>query len=79
MDGRAGLRLLRARVLYADGTPNGTRRRDNPQPSIHQTCGWTETKQTVSWVGDSKTPRELDTAINELTSLAGEIEKRRYW
>src|SRR5262249_14098795 len=37
--GRAGLRLLRARVLYADGTPNGTRRRDNPQPSIHQTCG----------------------------------------
>lgn len=34
-------------------------------------------KQTVSWVGDSKTPKELDTAINELTALASEIEKSR--
>jgi hypothetical protein len=34
-------------------------------------------KHTVSWVGDSKTPRELDTAINELTALASEIEKSR--
>ena len=34
-------------------------------------------KQTVSWVGDSKTPKELDTAINELTSLADEIERSR--
>jgi hypothetical protein len=34
-------------------------------------------KQTVSWVGGSKTPRELDTAIDELTSLADEIENSR--
>jgi hypothetical protein len=34
-------------------------------------------KQTVSWVGDSKTPKELDTAINELSSLADEIETSR--
>jgi hypothetical protein len=34
-------------------------------------------KQTVSWVGDSKTPRELGTAIKELTSLVHKIEKSR--
>jgi hypothetical protein len=34
-------------------------------------------KHTVSWVGDSKTPRELDAAINELTALADEIENSR--
>jgi hypothetical protein len=34
-------------------------------------------KQTVSWVGDSKAPRELGTAINALTSLADEVEKSR--
>jgi hypothetical protein len=34
-------------------------------------------KHAVSWVGDSKTPKELDTAINELTSLADEIAKSR--
>jgi hypothetical protein len=34
-------------------------------------------KHTVSWVGDSKTPRELDTAIHKLNSLAAKIEKSR--
>jgi hypothetical protein len=34
-------------------------------------------KHTVSWVGDSKTPKELNTAINELTTLADEIAKSR--
>jgi hypothetical protein len=34
-------------------------------------------KKTVSWVGDSKTPKELDTAIHKLSSLAAEIEKSR--
>jgi len=34
-------------------------------------------KQAVTWVGDSKTPKELDTAMSELTSLADAIEKSR--
>jgi hypothetical protein len=34
-------------------------------------------KHTVSWVGDSKTPRELDTAIRKLNSLVAKIEKSR--
>jgi hypothetical protein len=34
-------------------------------------------KQAVTWVGDSKIPKELDTAINELTSLADKIENSR--
>jgi hypothetical protein len=34
-------------------------------------------KQAVAWVGDSKTPKELDTAMSELTSLADAIENSR--
>ena len=34
-------------------------------------------KQAVTWVGDSKIPKDLDTAINELTSLADKIENSR--
>ena len=34
-------------------------------------------KQAVTWVGDSKTPKVLDTAISELTSLADAIENSR--
>jgi hypothetical protein len=34
-------------------------------------------KQAVAWVGDSKIPMELVTAINELTSLADKIENSR--
>jgi hypothetical protein len=34
-------------------------------------------KQAVTWVGDSKIPKELGTAINELTSLADKIENSR--
>jgi hypothetical protein len=34
-------------------------------------------KQAVTWVGDSKIPKDLDTAISELTSLADKIENSR--
>jgi len=34
-------------------------------------------KHGISWVGDSKTPKELGEAINELIRLADEIEKSR--
>jgi hypothetical protein len=34
-------------------------------------------KLAVTWVGDSKIPKELDTAINELTSIADKIENSR--
>jgi hypothetical protein len=34
-------------------------------------------KQAVTWVGDSKIPKELDAAISELTSLADAIENSR--
>jgi hypothetical protein len=34
-------------------------------------------KQAVTWVGDSKAPKELDAAIDELTSLADKIENSR--
>jgi hypothetical protein len=34
-------------------------------------------KQTVTWVGDSKTPKELDTAIGELISFADALENSR--
>jgi hypothetical protein len=34
-------------------------------------------KQAVTWMGDSKIPKELDTAIHELTSLADKIENSR--
>ena len=34
-------------------------------------------KQGVTWVGDSKTPKELHTAVSELTSLADAIENSR--
>jgi hypothetical protein len=34
-------------------------------------------KHGISWVGDSKTPKELDEAVNDLIRLADEIEKSR--
>jgi hypothetical protein len=34
-------------------------------------------KHGISWVGDSKTPKELNEAVNELIRLADEIEKSR--
>jgi hypothetical protein len=34
-------------------------------------------RRVVSWVGDSKTPKELETAVKELASLADEIQGSR--
>jgi hypothetical protein len=34
-------------------------------------------KHGISWVGDSKTPKELDEAVNELIRIAEDIEKSR--
>ena len=34
-------------------------------------------KHGITWVGDSKTPKELNEAVNELIRLAEEIEKSR--
>jgi hypothetical protein len=34
-------------------------------------------KHGIAWVGDSKTPKELNDAVNELIRLADEIEKSR--
>jgi hypothetical protein len=34
-------------------------------------------KQDTVWVGDSKTPKELQTAVGELTALAQKIQKSR--
>jgi hypothetical protein len=41
------------------------------------TISKSDRKQGISWVGDSKTPKELGEAVNELIRLADEIEKSR--